>query len=60
MTYLRTTLNLAYGTLVEATVQAYNRNGWSVLSTPNTSGATIKTEPSAMSAVAKGSATSQT
>ena len=61
MTYLRTDANflLPYGRLVEAKVQAFNRNGWSTISDPNTSGTTIKTEPLIMTTVTKGSATSQ-
>lgn len=33
--------SLTYGTLVAAKVQAYNSNGWSVLSDANIAGATI-------------------
>lgn len=50
--------SLAYGTLVIAKVQAYNTKGWSSLSPANVAGATIETEPTAMSAPSNGASTS--
>ena len=61
MTELRASpYNLVYGNLVVAKVQAYNSKGWSSLSPANAAGATIQTEPQAMSAPARGATTSET
>jgi len=47
MTTLRTApFSLTYGTLVVAKAQAYNNIGWGTLSSANTAGVTIQTEPS--------------
>lgn len=50
MTTLRTTYGLTLGTLVVAKVSATNSLGDGDYSEPNTSGATIQTEPEAMAA----------
>jgi len=51
---------ITIGTLVEVKVQAMNGNGWSTLSSANTVGATIETEPTTMNAPQRGGLTSQT
>lgn len=38
--------SLTYGTIVKAQASAYNQFGWGPVSSANTAGATIRTEPS--------------
>jgi len=49
-----TDYNLVRGSLVVAQVQAYNLNGFGVLSTPNSVGATVETIPDALSTLTNG------
>ena len=49
-----TDYNLVRGSLVVARVQAYNLNGFGVLSTPNSVGATVETIPDALSTLTNG------
>ncbi len=51
MLTLRNTFNLVLNDLVVAKVRAYNAKGWSTYSSENVSGATIKTEPAAPTAL---------
>jgi hypothetical protein len=60
MSTLTSTYALLFGDLVIARASAYNLNGWSVTSVPNTSGATIRQKPVAMVAPTRGTLTSQT
>jgi hypothetical protein len=57
MEHLRTAYSLTLGTLVEARVLAYNRNGWGAESDPNVAGVTIQTAPAAVTPVTNGSLT---
>lgn len=51
---------LTYDTLVRARVLARNERGWSIASDPNTVGAQVEVEPSAVPAPTRGSATGPT
>ena len=52
--------SLTYNTLVQAMVLAQNSRGWSSPSLPNTAGAQIEVEPSAVPAPTRGAATGPT
>lgn len=52
--------SLTYGTIVKARASAFNQFGWGAVSTTNTAGATIRTEPIQMIAPLRGSETSTT
>lgn len=52
--------NLAYNTLVRAQVLARNERGWSDPSDPNTDGARVQVEPSAMGVTSRGEHTGPT
>lgn len=61
LTVLRsTTYGLAYGNVIYAKVKAHNDRGWSDFSAASSAlGATVQTEPLAMSAPVNGAATSE-
>ena len=59
MPYLRgDPFDLTYPALIQATVAVLNINGWSIVSLPNTIGATILIEPQTMLSPIKGALTS--
>ena len=57
MSVFSDTYLLAVGTLIEVKVEAKNAIGYSTESLPNTTGATVKTEPVKVTGLANGSST---